>query len=98
MARCRKARVPEEVTFATKGEIARAMLERAFEANVPAAWITGGETYGRDEQLRHWLEEGGRSYVLAERRSGELLARSVLPPVSEWRAIGTDSETSRAYQ
>jgi SRSO17 transposase len=98
MARRRQARVPEEVTFATKGELARRMLGRAFEANVPAAWITGGETYGRDMQLRHWLEEEGRSYMLAERRSGELLARSVLPPVSQWRAIGTESEATRAYQ
>jgi hypothetical protein len=37
--------VPEEVTFATEGELARKMLERAFDASVPAAWVTGGEIY-----------------------------------------------------
>jgi SRSO17 transposase len=35
-ARRREAGVPEEVTFATKGELARKMLERAFDASVPS--------------------------------------------------------------
>ena len=47
-ARRREAGVPEEVAFATKGELARKMLERAFDASVPAAWVTGGETYGTE--------------------------------------------------
>src|SRR5215203_6356880 len=36
-----EAGVPEEVEFSTKPELAREMLERAFEAKVPAAWVTG---------------------------------------------------------
>jgi SRSO17 transposase len=35
-ARREEAGVPEEVRFATKGELAKEMLERAFEADVPA--------------------------------------------------------------
>lgn len=35
------AGVPETVTFATKPELAHAMLARAFAAQVPAAWVTG---------------------------------------------------------
>ena len=50
--RRREAGVSEEVAFATKGELARKMLERAFDASVPAAWVTGGETYGADGRLR----------------------------------------------
>jgi SRSO17 transposase len=64
--------VPEEVTFATEGELARKMLERAFDASVPAAWVTGGEIYGTDKKLRRWLETRGRSYVLAQGRSSTL--------------------------
>ncbi len=63
--RRREAGVPEEVTFATKGELARTMLERAFEAGIHAAWVTGGGRYGEDKGLRQWLEASGRSYVLA---------------------------------
>jgi SRSO17 transposase len=71
-ARRREAGVPEGVSFATKGELARKMLERAFDASVPAAWVTGGETYGTDKKLRRWLEARGRSYVLAAGRSSTL--------------------------
>lgn len=63
------AGVPDEVTFHTKPGLARRMLERAFAAGVPAAWVTGDEVYGNDGQLRRWLEGESRSYVLAVARS-----------------------------
>jgi SRSO17 transposase len=63
-ARCAAAGVPADVTFATKGELAQMMLARAFGAEVPAAWVVGDTVYGHDD-LRRWLEEQGRSYVLA---------------------------------
>jgi SRSO17 transposase len=43
------------------------MLERAFKAGVPAAWVTGDEVYGSDGGLRRWLEGERRPYVLAVR-------------------------------
>jgi SRSO17 transposase len=71
--RLREAGVPEEeMGFAKKGELARRMLERAFEAGVPASWVTGDEVYGNDGKLRRWLEERGRPYVLAVARSHPL--------------------------
>ena len=63
-ARRAAAGVPGTVAFATKGELAVAMLMRAFAAGVPATWVVGDTVYGHDE-LRRWLEEQGRSYVLA---------------------------------
>jgi SRSO17 transposase len=65
--RCEKAGVPEGTAFATKPRLARQMLERAFKAGVPAAWVTGDEVYGSDGGLRRWLEEEKRPYVLAVR-------------------------------
>jgi SRSO17 transposase len=41
------------------------MLERALDAEVPAAWVTADEVYGGDPALRDWLEGRGMSYVLA---------------------------------
>lgn len=67
-----EAGVPEEVRFATKGELARSMLERAFEAEVPASWVTGDEVYGNDGNLRRWLQEQNKSYVMAVSRSHSL--------------------------
>ncbi|MDQ2651415.1 MAG: IS701 family transposase [Chloroflexota bacterium] len=63
------AGIPPEVGFATKGDLAQMMLARAFAADVPAAWVTGDEIYGNDGDLRRWLEEQQRPYVLAVARS-----------------------------
>jgi SRSO17 transposase len=62
--RCREAGIPEEVAFATKGELARTMLARAFAAGVRAEWVVGDTVYGYDE-LRLWLDEQEQSYVVA---------------------------------
>lgn len=63
-ARCRAADIPTDVTFATKPAQAQAMLERAFTAGVPAAWVTGDSVYGNGGKLRFWLQGQRRSYVL----------------------------------
>ena len=64
-ARCRAAKVPAEIEFRTKPQLARVMLERALHAGVPTAWVTADEAYGGDLALRRWLEGRGVSYVLA---------------------------------
>ena len=64
-ARRREAGVPAAVAFATKPELARRLLARAFAAAVPAAWVVGDEIYGDDGALRRWLETARRPHVLA---------------------------------
>jgi SRSO17 transposase len=59
------AGVPAAVRFATKPQLAKAMLARAFAAGVPAAWVAADTVYGADGRFRHWLETEGRAYVLA---------------------------------
>jgi SRSO17 transposase len=63
--RCREAAVPQDAEFATKTELARAMLGRALDAGVPAAWVTADEAYGKDHQFRSWLEQRRIGYVVA---------------------------------
>src|SRR5260370_29582336 len=41
------AGVPEEVMFATKPELARALLQRARQRGIRAAFVAGDEVYGR---------------------------------------------------
>jgi SRSO17 transposase len=72
-ARCRAAKVPEEVGFRTKPQLAQLMLERALDAGVPASWVTADEVYGGSPALRGWLEERHLPYVLAVKCT-ELLA------------------------
>jgi SRSO17 transposase len=72
-ARCRAARVPEQVGFRTKPQLAQVMLGRALDAGMPASWVTADEVYGQDPALRGWLEDRRMAYVLAI-KSSELLA------------------------
>jgi SRSO17 transposase len=64
-ARCRQAGIPDAQEFATKPQLARQMLARAFATGVPAKWVTGDSVYGDDRRLRMWLESRPQAYVLA---------------------------------
>jgi SRSO17 transposase len=63
--RCREAHVPPSVTFATKPELARRMLERTLDAGLPVAWVTGDTVYGSAQPLRADLETRQQAYALA---------------------------------
>lgn len=71
-ARRATAKVPEEIEFATKAELARRMLARAFAADVPCAWVTGDSIYGGDRRLRLWLEERSHWFVLGTAKNEAL--------------------------
>jgi SRSO17 transposase len=106
--RRREAGVPADVAFATKPGLARRMLERAFAAEVPAAWVAGDEVYGDASDLRRWLEAREASYVLAvsrshmiwqvgqQQRAADLIA--AVPPAA-WVALsaGAGSQGERLY-
>jgi SRSO17 transposase len=83
--RCRAARVPEQVGFRTKPQLARVLLERALDAGVPASWVTADEVYGQDPALRVWLEGRRMAHVLAIKSSEPL-------------AVGDGSATVSAAQ
>jgi SRSO17 transposase len=51
--RCDDAGIPEiRRGFATKPALAAALITRAVEAKVPAAWVAADEVYGADPRLR----------------------------------------------
>lgn len=64
-ARCDEAGVPEDVTFATKPQLARKMLKRAFEAGCKPSYVLADEVYGNDSKFRRFLESRQQPYVLA---------------------------------
>jgi SRSO17 transposase len=59
------AKVPDTVSFATKPEQARQMIERALQAGVPFRWFTADEVYGNNRALRVWLEQHQIWHVMA---------------------------------
>jgi SRSO17 transposase len=107
-ARRGEAGVPPEVSFATKPELARQMLARAFAAGVPASWVSGDEIYGDDGAFRRWLVAENHPYVLAvsahhplwqsgtQERADHLIA--ALPPAA-WAPLsaGAGSQGERLY-
>ena len=62
-ARRAAAHVPQEVTFATKPQLATTMIERAIAADVPFAWAAGDTIYGVSE-VETTLRRAGKGYVL----------------------------------
>jgi SRSO17 transposase len=63
--RLQAAGVPDQIGFATKPALATAMICRALDAGVPAAWVAGDEVYGANPGLRAALEARQIGYVLA---------------------------------
>jgi SRSO17 transposase len=103
-----EAGVPQKIQFATKGELAKEMLCRAFEAQIPARWVVADTVYGTARGLRGWLEEQECSYVLAvpatkgvyhkgTQRQAQSLAKDL--PDERWERVsaGRGSKGERLY-
>ena len=108
VARRGEAGIPETVRFATKGVLARRMLQRAFASGVPARWVVGDTIYGTAANLRPWLEAEPRAYVLAVPKTHRvwLAERQVTAhtacadlPAEDWRCVsaGEGSQGPRWY-
>ena len=110
--RRRAVKIPADVPFLTKPEIAREMIARALDSGVPGEWVLGDEVYGADRRLRMMLEERRKPYLLAIRSNDKLwseldgevgrhapeaLARA-LPPQA-WRRLsaGAGSKGERLF-
>ena len=70
--RCRAAKIPDERQFATKGELAKAMVTRSLAAGLPTRWVTADEAYGQEGKFRRLLEELGVGYVVAVPKSQQV--------------------------
>ena len=96
------AGVPEEVMFATKPQLASALLDRAQSLGIGAAFVAGDEVYGGRE-LRRGIRQRGMGYVLAVRANHALTAgsgRTVtaaeavgMIPARAWHRMRTGSGT-----
>jgi SRSO17 transposase len=62
-ARMRAAHVPEAIGFATKPQLALAMIERAIQAKVPFAWVAADSIYGVGD-IELALRRAYKGYVL----------------------------------
>lgn len=62
--RCKKAGVPENIEFKTKPQMALEMIKNATVAGMPYLWVAGDCVYGDYTNIRTWLENNGKYYVM----------------------------------
>jgi SRSO17 transposase len=94
-ARRTTAKGPTMIQFAPKPELARQMLDRAFVADVPCAWVTGDSIYGGDRRLRLWLEEQPRGFGLGIAKDEPLWCEFEQKRADEWTATLSDDAWQR---
>jgi SRSO17 transposase len=63
--RRRQAKIPPDVVFQTKPQLATDLIERAARWNVARAPVLGDEAYGKNTELRARLDDAGIEYVLS---------------------------------
>lgn len=104
-----KVRVPETVKFATKPQLAKQMLQSAFESGSRPTWVVADEVYGNDGKFWWWLEQQYQQpYLLTvasshsvfigdQEHRGKELAQ-LLPP-SQWQRLncGCGTKGERLY-
>src|SRR6478736_8171406 len=89
-ARRAAAHVPQQNAFATKPQLARAMVERAIAAGVPFAWVAGDSIYGVSA-VEMALRRAGKGYVLGVAATSQFTSWGAKPPVA-----GTAAEIAGA--
>ncbi len=107
-----EARVPQDLTFATRPQQVQAMIGRAMAAAVPFAWFAADEEFGQSPGLRAFLEEEDTAYCMAvpkntdrasfctsrySKDTVELLARDLAPSAWHRRSCGIGAKGFRVY-
>ncbi|WP_033255927.1 IS701 family transposase [Kitasatospora phosalacinea] len=76
--RCRAAGIGDEVEFATKVQLARAMVRRAIDDKIPFRWVTADAGYGYSKGWRTELEQADIFHVVATTRHDTVVTRRAL--------------------
>jgi SRSO17 transposase len=109
-ARCAAAGVPPDVTFKTRPEQVRDMIEAARAAAVPFVWFTADEEFGQNPGLCDYLEQARIPYVMAVPKNTKFtdtagkavqfdtLAGRIRRNAWQRRACGIGSKGPRVYE
>ena len=88
-ARCRKAGVPEDVTFQEKPKIALEQIRAALEAGVPEGVVTADAAFGNDTAFRDEVTALGLCYAVGIQSTTSVWPEGEGPmPPAEWKGNG----------
>lgn len=94
--RRRKAKVPEEIQFQTKPQIALDQIREGLEKEVPEGVVLADAGYGVDTKFRDGLSELGLEYVVGVQASLSVWKPGQQPlPAKEWKGRGRPPRTLR---
>ncbi len=62
--RCHEAKIPDDVVYRPKGQIALDLLKRSREDGVRLRWITADEINGHSKEFRDTVSDSGLNYVV----------------------------------
>ena len=93
--RRKKAKIPEEVAFQTKPELAVGLVERAAGWKIPRAPILGDCAYGKNTALRERLNDVGLEYVLSVSEEVSVFAPETIFEVPASRTAGSGRQKTR---
>jgi SRSO17 transposase len=87
--RCRKAGVPEDVGFATKGDIALQQLQSLLDEGAPHHCVVADAAYGTDAGFRQRLTDMGLPYMVGVTPTVKVWPPGMEPlPPKQWSGRG----------
>jgi SRSO17 transposase len=105
------ARIPNDLQFMTKGQIATRLVQEAHSDGIVADFVTGDEVYGASPDLRRYCEHNSQGYVLRVAKSFSITLgdgteltckeanKKLLKSKRDWSiySAGTGSKGERLY-
>ncbi len=96
--RLRKAGVPEDVSFETKGAIALGLLERALDWGVKPRLFLADAGYGNEVEFREALTRRGLPYIVGIRGDSVLWPPGFEPPPIPQKPAGMSGPARTRYR
>ena len=93
--RRKKAKIPEDVVFKTKPELAAELVERAAGWELAKAPILGDCAYGKNTELRERLDDAELEYVLSVSEEVSVFAAETVFEVPAPRQAGKGRQKTR---
>ncbi len=67
-----EAKIPEDIEYRSKSDLALDMLHSVHAIGMPIRWVIGGEPFCSDTNLRNVIEAAGMNYILSGRNADSI--------------------------